>query len=409
VDSARLQAAESEPPTEAGTSGAEHGLPPLGGLNGATLARMDAASQTRLAAQLQRGIGNRATARLLARQKTEEKPPPVQWRTNDPDRAQDPVKYVMHAVNGMKAGHTWEDRVVEIVWRMLFVYLPERVRAGVYVTPASRGPSARPDRMTAPMVIEPAKDPPPGTDAELLVGQRFVDGITEANLDVHVETLRLIFLGLSALSGQVRADYGMTTRDSFTRSWSAGEMAMTVAGLRKIPSADRDSLANVTLEREDIPSSAGLGPNWIEAGHFSSELATGATTRDDRLRLFDQAFVNGPGPAAQVLAHEVGHAIASKRTRDASLRVNQTVGDPAANRQAWRELNAATAGNVSARVAAFMRVVNQRRIAPVTAYAATGDEEFFAEAYSMWLNDPKQLAQKAPDLTRYFDAGRHRN
>jgi Glucose-regulated metallo-peptidase M90 len=409
VDSARLQAAESEPPTEAGTSGVERGLPPLGGLNGPGLARMDAASQTRLAVQLQRGIGNRATARLLARQATKEKPPPVQWRTNDPDRAKDPVKYVMHAVNGMKAGHSWEDRVVEIVWRMLFVYLPDRVRAGVYVTPAGKGPSARDDRMTAPMVIEPAKDPPPEKDAELLVGQKFVDGITEANLDVHVETLRLIFLGQSALSSQVRADYGMLTRDNLTRSWSAGELAMTVAGLRKIPSADRDSLANVTLERDDIPSSSGLPPGWIEAGHFKGDLASGATTRDDRLRMFDEAFVNGPGPAAQVLAHEVAHAIASKKTRDASLKVNQTVGDQAANRQAWQELNAAMSGNVSRRLADFMRVVNQRRIAPVTAYAATGDEEFFAEAYSMWLNDPKQLAQKAPDLTRYFDEGKHRN
>ncbi|MGZ8476235.1 MAG: hypothetical protein ACXWWQ_08485 [Candidatus Limnocylindria bacterium] len=386
-------------------------MPPLGGLTSATLARMDAASQTRFAAQLQRGIGNSATARLLARQETKEKPPPAKWRTNDPDRAKDPVQYVMHAVNGMASGgFTWEERVAEIVWRMLFVYLPDRVRAGVYVTPQNSNRSNRDDRMTAPMVIELAKDPPPGKDVELLVGPKFIDGITEANLDVHVDTLRLIFSGLSALTDQVRADYNMTIKSNLTRAWSAGDMAMTLAGLRKIPSADRDALAGVALEREDIPVNSGLGAGWIEAGHFKGELQTGATTRDDRLTMFDEAFSNGPGPAAQTLVHEVAHAIASKKTRDASLKVNQTVGDATANARAWQEFNATKSGDVSKRLADFMKVVKAKKIKPVTEYAAThGDEEFFADAYSMWLNDPKQLEQKAPDLKKYFEAGKHRN
>ena len=372
---------------------------------------MDAASQTRFAAQLQRGIGNRATARLLARQETKAKPPPVPGRTNDPDRAKDPVQYVMHAVNGMKGGSwTWEEQVVEVVWRMLFVYLPDRVRAGVYVSPRSSNMSGRDDRMTAPMVIELAKDPPPAKDVELLVGKKFIDGITEANLDVNVDTLRLIFSGLSVLSDQVRADYGMTTKSNLTRAWSAGDMAMTLAGLRKIPSADRDSLANVALEREDIPTNSGLGAGWIEAGHFKGDLQTGATTRDDRLTMFDEAFSNGPGPAAQTLVHEVGHAISSKKMRDASLKVNQTVGDPTANAAAWQEFNATKSGNVSKRLADFMKFVKQKKIAPITPYAAThGDEEFYADAYSMWLTDPKALEQKAPDLKKYFEAGKHRS
>ena len=399
-----------EPSTEATTSSVDHWSPPPGSLTGATLARMDAASQSRFAAQLQRGIGNSATARLL-RQPTKEKPPPVAGRTNDPDRAKDPVGYVMHAVNGMKAGGwTWEERVAEVVWRMLFVYLPDRVRAGVYVTPTNSNSTGRDDRMTAPMIIELAKDPPPGKDVELLVGSKFIDGITETNLDLHVDTLRLIFSGLSVLSDQVRAQYGMSIKNNFTRAWSAGDMAMTLAALHKIPSADRDSLANVTLEREDIPTSSGLGEGWIEAGHFKSDLQTGATTRDDRLTMFDEAFSKGPGPAAQTLVHEVGHAVASKKMRDASLKVNQTVADPTANAAAWQEFNATKTGNVSKRLTEFMKFVKAKKIAPVSDYAAThGDEEFYADAYSMWLTDPKQLEQKSPDLKKYFEAGKHRN
>lgn len=411
MDSARLRTADGEPSTDVATSSAEHGLPPTGSLSSATLARMDAGSQRRFAAQLQRGIGNSATVRLLARQETKEKPPPVPGRTNDPDRAKDPVGYVMHAVNGMKSGGwTWEERVAEVVWRMLFVYLPDRVRAGVYVTSRSSNPSSgRADRMTAPMIIELGEDPPPGKDVELLVGPKFVDGITETNLDLHVETLRLIFAGLSALSSQVRADYGMTTSDNVTRAWSAGEMAMTLAGLRRIPSADRESLASVTLERQDIPSNSGLPAGWLEAGYFKGTLTAGATTRDDRLIMFDEAFSNGPGPAVQTLVHEVAHAIETKKTRDAAVKVNQTVGDPTANAAAHREFNATMSGTVSKRLAEFMKVVRQKKIAPVTEYAATGDAEFYAEAYSMWLTDPKQLEQKAPDLKKYFEAGKHRN
>jgi hypothetical protein len=57
-----------------------------------------------------------------------------------------------------------------------------------------------------------------------------------------------------------------------------------------------------------------------------------------------------------------------------------------------------------------MRFVRQKKFKPVTAYAAEhGDEEFFAEAYAMWLTDPNQLEQKAPGLKKYLEDGRHRN
>jgi hypothetical protein len=63
----------------------------------------------------------------------------------------------------------------------------------------------------------------------------------------------------------------------------------------------------------------------------------------------------------------------------------------------------------SLRLERFVAVVNARRITPITPYARQNwpghPEEFYAEAYTMWVNKPKQLESLAKPLKEFFDAG----
>ena len=64
---------------------------------------------------------------------------------------------------------------------------------------------------------------------------------------------------------------------------------------------------------------------------------------------------------------------------------------------------------ISRRLERFLTVVNANNIAPITPYAKKNwpahPEEFFAEAYSTWRNNPDQLPQP---LREFFDKGRYR-
>jgi hypothetical protein len=66
----------------------------------------------------------------------------------------------------------------------------------------------------------------------------------------------------------------------------------------------------------------------------------------------------------------------------------------------------------SLRLERFVKVVNDHHIAPITPYAAKNwpghPEEFYAEAYTMWVNNPKQLEHLAKPLKEYFDAAEQR-
>ncbi|MGC4154544.1 MAG: peptidoglycan-binding domain-containing protein [Propionicimonas sp.] len=70
-----------------------------------------------------------------------------------------------------------------------------------------------------------------------------------------------------------------------------------------------------------------------------------------------------------------------------------------------------TKGDRSNRLAAFVDFVTRNKIPPLTAYAKqswpSGPEEFYAEAFSLWLNDPTYLKDNAPKLKDWFDAGKH--
>lgn len=65
----------------------------------------------------------------------------------------------------------------------------------------------------------------------------------------------------------------------------------------------------------------------------------------------------------------------------------------------------------SSRLAAFVDFVTKNKIPPLTSYAKQNwpgkPEEFYAEAFSLWHNDPTYLEDNAPKLKAWFDAGSH--
>ena len=60
----------------------------------------------------------------------------------------------------------------------------------------------------------------------------------------------------------------------------------------------------------------------------------------------------------------------------------------------------------------FVDFVTKNNIQPITDYARDNwpgnPEEFYAEAFSLWLNDPTYLKTNAPKLFDWFDTGQHR-
>jgi hypothetical protein len=68
-------------------------------------------------------------------------------------------------------------------------------------------------------------------------------------------------------------------------------------------------------------------------------------------------------------------------------------------------------GPASKRLKAFVDFVTSKKIQPLTTYAKDNwpghPEEFYAEAYSLWLNDPEYLASQVPALKTWFDQGKY--
>jgi hypothetical protein len=72
------------------------------------------------------------------------------------------------------------------------------------------------------------------------------------------------------------------------------------------------------------------------------------------------------------------------------------------------------------RVQHFVDMVNKanavakaKKVEPVTDYAKASwphnPDEFFAEAYSYWLTDPKFLEENSEPVFQWFKAGHHRD
>jgi hypothetical protein len=515
VESARQAVSDVVETAEARPAVAAVRLAPGGVPAPGALAAMDAGSRTALARTLQRRLGNAATARWLARETLKEKV--------ERNRAADPKAYVMKAVNGMAGTFTLQERTAEITWRMIWMFIPERINSTLVTAQANvQG-------------IELDHDPPPSTgDTMINVGQSFIDGITDDNVMTRVQALQLVFLGRAGLIAKAKADFGFADVTDGTSKWTAGSLAQALAGLEKMHQADRAALAGVTLIRnatgsKAMPAGAGAG-TWVETGEFDSNVDVTTDTMTQTLQIFDDAFKT-PDDAAWTAVHEAGHATDSRKFRDTLLASNQAQtafnattapsnaagaaevaalnaalrrtgaypraarasgrafvaavtavhtrlealtnvntttaldtatkavktaiarrdaelarlppGHPAASDFATtislqdsrlapalalamaaaklteaKAAHAAAAGasttSISRRLERFLAVVRANRIAPITPYArAQWDatprvpEDFFAEAYSMWLNDPKQLERKAPALKTFFEQGEH--
>jgi hypothetical protein len=65
-------------------------------------------------------------------------------------------------------------------------------------------------------------------------------------------------------------------------------------------------------------------------------------------------------------------------------------------------------GNESKRLAKFRAFVGKEKLTPPTQYAkAEGMGEWYAEAYSLWKNDPEFLNDQYPKVKKWFDDGEH--
>lgn len=480
-----------------------------------TLTGIDTSSRTAMVQTLQRQIGNAATKRWLARETLKEKV--------ERNRKSDPKGYVMKAVKDMAGKFSFEERVAEITWRMIWMFIPERTNNTLVEGKADvRG-------------IELEKDPPPAKgDTTVQVGSNFIDGITDDNVMTRVEALRLVFLGKDGLIAKAKADFGFAAVTDGSSNWTAGQLAQTLAGLVKMPAADRAALSGVTLIRNAtgthaMPAGAGAG-TWVETGEFNTAVTTGPDAMTEVLQIFDDAF-RTPDEAAWTAVHEAGHATDSKKFRETRLASNRAqtafnattapsnaagtaevaalnaarraatkypaaaqsaattfitavravhtalnaltnvttmaqldtattavtkaiatrdaelkklpAGNPAVAgfattislQNAWLPLAlslataaakltdakaaataaaGATTTTKSRRLERFLAIVRAKNIAPITPYAKAQwnaspqvPEDFFAEAYSMWLNDPKQLEAKAKPLKEFFDNGEH--
>jgi hypothetical protein len=56
-------------------------------------------------------------------------------------------------------------------------------------------------------------------------------------------------------------------------------------------------------------------------------------------------------------------------------------------------------------VAVFRTIANRFGFSPITSYAASGDGEFFAEAFALYVSDPDRLNAMNPKMYRWFAAG----
>ena len=94
----------------------------------------------------------------------------------------------------------------------------------------------------------------------------------------------------------------------------------------------------------------------------------------------------------------------------ASLKLDASKAELATKKKSEAGVSGATPGT-SKRLANFVDLVKASKIKPLTQYAKDNwpghPEEFYAEAYSLWLTSPAFLTDNAPDLKAWFDAGGH--
>jgi hypothetical protein len=113
---------------------------------------------------------------------------------------------------------------------------------------------------------------------------------------------------------------------------------------------------------------------------------------------------------ATAIASQNAWFAAAKVRAAASLKLDASKDTLKTRTDAQTKVSDAT-GKTSKRLESFVKVVNDNRVPRLTQYAEDNwpahPEEFFAEAYFLWITQPTYLTDNAPKLKAWFDAGNH--
>ena len=170
--------------------------------------------------------------------------------------------------------------------------------------------------------------------------------------------------------------------------WTLDELNKVFGALSLLPKEDISALAGIELKRV-ATLAGGL------TGKFTKNVDAKGKPTVFRIDIANKAFdydttsfigdaTNARFMSFATILHEVGHAVEAHE------------GGPTTTK----------------RLQAFVDFVTAEKIPPLTAYSRDNwpadPGEFFAEAYTLWLNDPEYLDSEAPKLKKWFDDGKHR-
>lgn len=276
------------------------------------------------------------------------------------------------------------------------------------------------------------------------------------------------FADVDEAKARLRADFGLgAVTEADGGRWTVAELVQVCDALAKVPVPDRWVLRGCALVRKGTPkdpasaeerrekdgsggyrlsshtltlldgafpeetqgfvgSGDKLGPHshWIVLRHVGH-----AVEQHNVLVVFGEPAPSGSDREVRILEHRVAEITAVLQTgavstdkaaglktllQQLSERIVAAVPVPGPARQARGRLLAYRAANRSGSecLLRFTGLVSQLRVSPITPYAAekwgTRDSEFFAEAYTLFLNDPDILAWISPTLHAWFATGEYR-
>ncbi len=275
-------------------------------------------------------------------------------------------------VRGVKPGSPEE----LYLWHLLLQQADAASWASEYDAIAQIGPAAPP--AAAPIGRVTIRIDGAGNAEAVLLGTDGVPELTTYADDAAART------GLKTKFG---LDVTPHADDKLGKQWTLQELNKVDAALSLLPAGDVAALTGLELQRvATLPGGM--------TGNFVKEQDENGKTIVLRVEIANKAFagdadsfIGGATSARfasfETILHEVGHVVEAhtggkKRTK---------------------------------RLKAFIAFVNANKIPPLTAYARDNwpdhPEEFFAEAYTLWLNDPEYLKSEAPKLKEWFDAAKH--
>jgi hypothetical protein len=304
----------------------------------------------------------------------------------------------------------------------------------------------RQNRWLLPIGPAGASSPPVGqiimgwTTTGLCTATLIAEGTVTVTSNWTVEELTAVLkdrFGISQVTG----------RDT---EWKAADLRKVAAALLLMPEEDRPALTGVSLVRMLHVTNAepntdarfyvhqNIDPQSFEVTDVA-EMQVGDGTFDSDDRVF--VGTEKPRPfSCQRILHEAGHAVefaACRRKFGAKLTAKRDLNRVAtAVRASGKTVSAAqrtqyqeaktrydqaeaemaatkTPAGRTIPAEAFVAYVTARKInRRLTGYAAENwqndPEEFYAEAYSLWLLDPRFLARFSADLVRFFTDGTYR-